>query len=166
MLQQRRWARRWLYATTCDLWQPSLASSAAVEVVGRLLLSRRTPLSEHKMWLETTGREFDQEVIEQLAVTPKFVVRGEVLPSYGHRSGIATSLQLFIAVTKLVLPPLGSFERQRVNQDRRTSNDEDTMCCICFPRPPLVAFMKTTPLLRRHHRQTLLLISEIFSTAF
>jgi hypothetical protein len=40
------------------------------------------------------------------------------------------------------------------------------MCCICFPRPPLVAFMKTTPLLRRHHRQTLLLISEIFSTAF
>jgi hypothetical protein len=102
MLQQRRWARRWLYATTCDLWQPSLASSAAVEVVGRLLLSRRTPLSEHKMWLETTGREFDQEVIEQLAVTPKFVVRGEVLPSYGHRSGIATSLQLFIAVTKLV----------------------------------------------------------------
>jgi hypothetical protein len=64
------------------------------------------------------------------------------------------------------LPPLGSSERQRVNQDRRTSNDEDTMCCICFPRPPLVAFMKTTPLLRRHHRQTLLLISEIFSTAF
>ena len=52
------------------------------------------------------------------------------------------------------LPPLGSFERQRVNQDRRTSNDEDTMCCICFPRPPLVAFMKTTPLFRRHHRQT------------
>jgi hypothetical protein len=184
MLQQRRWARRWLYATTCDLWQPSLASSAAVEVVGRLLLSRRTPLSEHKMWLETTGREFDQEVIEQLAVTPKFVVRGEVLPSYGHRSGYChvtptvhcsdEAGQQFLLDQQsshsmdrhAFLPPLGSFERQRVNQDRRTSNDEDTMCCICFPRPPLVAFMKTTPLLRRHHRQTLLLISEIFSTAF
>jgi hypothetical protein len=25
------------------------------------------------MWLTTTGREFDEEVIEQLAVTPKFV---------------------------------------------------------------------------------------------
>jgi hypothetical protein len=36
------------------------------------------------MWLETTGREFDQEVIEQFAVTPKFVVRGEVLPSYAR----------------------------------------------------------------------------------
>jgi hypothetical protein len=36
------------------------------------------------MWLATTGREFDEEVIEQLAVTPKFVVRGEVLPSYGQ----------------------------------------------------------------------------------
>jgi hypothetical protein len=58
--------------------------------------------SERKIWLATTGREFEEEVIEQLAVTPKFVVRGEVLPSYGHRSGIATSLQLFIAVTKLV----------------------------------------------------------------
>jgi hypothetical protein len=42
------------------------------------------PLSERKMWLATTGREFDEEVIEQLAVTPKFVVRGEVLPSYGQ----------------------------------------------------------------------------------
>jgi hypothetical protein len=40
--------------------------------------------SERKIWLATTGREFEEEVIEQLAVTPKFVVRGEVLPSYGQ----------------------------------------------------------------------------------
>jgi hypothetical protein len=36
------------------------------------------------MWLASTGREFDEEVIEQLAVTPKFVIRGEALPSYGQ----------------------------------------------------------------------------------
>jgi hypothetical protein len=40
--------------------------------------------SERKIWLAATGREFEEEVIEQLAVTPKFVVRGEVLPSYGQ----------------------------------------------------------------------------------
>ena len=30
------------------------------------------------------------------------------------------------------LPPLGSFERQRVNQDRRTSNDEYTYVLRLF----------------------------------